>query len=197
MGSEEGPLVYLAGPGVFRPDVVDHAIWLLERCRAYGMRGLFPYDVEDVGFPPRADSIYRESLNRLEKCDVVMADLNPFRGQEPDSGTVLAIGYALAKGKEVFAHIRDGRMLKDRIGDIGPEGWRVEDFGLPLNAMLGVSVSWVVGNEDDCLQSIAACAAYRRTCIAQDKVADLTVMVKSAKAQPKFSLSNLLQRKSA
>lgn len=149
------PLIYLAGPSVFRPDAEAYAIALLEKCRQHGLRGLYPLDVEEgVTQIPRADSIYRANITRIEKADIVMADLNPFRGLEPDSGTAFELGYAAAKGKLLYAHIKDGRSLVTKHGGTDSNGWQIENFGLPLNLMLSIPVRLIIGTEDDCLAAI-------------------------------------------
>jgi hypothetical protein len=84
----------------------------------------------------------------------VLANLNPFRGAEPDSGTCVEIGYALALGKPVIGYAADLRPLRERLHASGPgadgryrdgAGMVVEDFGLPLNLMLAVPVQLVQG----------------------------------------------------
>lgn len=150
------PLIYLAGPSVFRPDAEAYAIALLEKCRQYGLHGLYPLEVEEGSAPLlRADSIYRANISRIEKADIVMADLNPFRGQEPDSGTAFELGYGAALGKTLYAHIADGRSLVERYGYSDGKGWQIENFALPLNLMLAVPVRLIIGTEDDCLAAIA------------------------------------------
>ena len=51
MGNETSPLIYLAGPSVFRTDALDYALWLLELCRKYQLRGLCPIDIESDSAP--------------------------------------------------------------------------------------------------------------------------------------------------
>ncbi len=140
MGNETSPLIYLAGPSVFRHDALDYALWLLELCRKYQMRGVCPVDVE-ADCVPRSDVTYRHNTQRVAQCDVVMADLNPYRGKEPDSGTCVEIGYALALGKEVYGHLRT-------------EGTGEQ---AELNRMLKAPVRLVCGDEEACLREIAAC----------------------------------------
>ena len=144
--------LYLAGPDVFRSDAKDWAGRVRELCRAAGHEALVPLD-EDV--PATAAAIYRSNLERIAAADAVLANLNPFRGDEPDSGTCVEIGYALALGKFVIGYADDLRPLRERLRATGPgtDGrWRdgaghaVEDFGLPLNLMLAVPLPLVQGN---------------------------------------------------
>ncbi len=143
--------LYLAGPDVFRPDAKDWAGRVRELCRAAGHEASLPLD-DDI--PATAAAIYRSNLERIAVADAVLANLNPFRGAEPDSGTCVEIGYALALGKIVIGYADDLRPLRERLGAGGPDaggryrdaaGHAVEDFGLPLNLMLAVPLPLVQG----------------------------------------------------
>ena len=98
--------------------------------------------------------IYRDNVARIEACDAVLANLDFFRGLEPDSGTCFEVGYAVARGKVVIGYIPDGGSIPERIrsrdpsllrGGLDANGWTVEDFELPLNLMLAVPCRIVVG----------------------------------------------------
>ena len=152
--------LYLAGPDVFRPDAAAWAGRVRELCRAAGHEALIPLD-DDV--PPTAAAIYRSNLQCIAAADVVLANLNPFRGDEPDSGTCVEIGYALALGKPVIGYADDLRPLRERLRANGPGAdgrWRdaaghvVEDFGLPLNLMLAVPLPLVRSGVAAALQAL-------------------------------------------
>jgi nucleoside 2-deoxyribosyltransferase len=153
--------LYLAGPDVFRPDAAAWAGRVRELCRAARHEALIPHD-DDI--PATAAAIYRSNLQRIAAADAVLANLNPFRGAEPDSGTCVEIGYALALGKIVIGYADDLRPLRERLHATGPGAdgrWRdtagnaVEDFGLPLNLMLAVPVRLVEGGIDVALKALA------------------------------------------
>lgn len=151
--------LYLAGPDVFRPDARQWAAQSQALCAAAGHRALVPLD-EGLS---AADAIYRNNLRLLAEADAVLANLNPFRGAEPDSGTCVEIGYALALGKPIVGYAADLRPLRERLhaaagGDGGcrdAQGLAVEDFGLPLNLMLAVPVTLVQGGLADALRKLA------------------------------------------
>ena len=152
--------LYLAGPDVFRPDAASWAGRVRELCRTAGHEALIPQD-DDI--PATAAAIYRSNLQRIAAADAVLANLNPFRGDEPDSGTCVEIGYALALGKTVIAYADDLRPLRERLraGGPGADGrWRdaaghsVEDFGLPLNLMLAVPLPLVQGGVAEALHEL-------------------------------------------
>ena len=152
--------LYLAGPDVFRPDATAWAGRARELCRAAGHEALIPLD-DDV--PATAAAIYRSNLQCIARSDVVLANLNPFRGDEPDSGTCVEIGYALALGKTVIGYAEDLRPLHERLRASGPgadgryrdaEGHVVEDFGLALNLMLSVPVQLEQGGLEAALLAL-------------------------------------------
>lgn len=141
--------LYLAGPDVFRPDAAEWAAAARETCHRSGHEALVP--LEDA--ERDAGAIYRDNLALIVAADAVIANLNPFRGAEPDSGTCVEVGYALALGKPVVGYASDLRPLRERLlakrdGSrwVDAQGSKVEDFGLPLNLMLAVPLRLAEGD---------------------------------------------------
>ena len=135
--------IYLAGFDVFRRDAVDRGDYLKRLCAAQGLHGMYPFDnqVEDNLAPQvMAQMICTQNLQMIRDCDAVIANLNAFRGLEPDSGTAFEIGVAFALNKPVWAYFDAPPTLREQIphdseGRDG-EGFFIEDFGLPRNLML-------------------------------------------------------------
>ncbi|MEN3111102.1 nucleoside 2-deoxyribosyltransferase [Uliginosibacterium paludis] len=144
---------YLAGPDVFRPDALAWAAEARALCAAFGVEALVPLD----SVLTRADEIYRHNLALIAQADVVLANLDSFRGAEPDSGTCFEAGYAVALGKRVIGYTTEPAdshsrlrawqgqapelvegVLRDR------DGWLVENFGHPANLMLAESAAAIV-----------------------------------------------------
>ncbi|MDR6678227.1 nucleoside 2-deoxyribosyltransferase [Pseudomonas oryzihabitans] len=159
------PRIYLAGPDVFRPDAVAHGQALKALCAEQGCEGLFPLDnaiPAELSSPhEQAAWIYRANLALIDAADAVLANLDFFRGAEPDSGTCFEVGYAVARGKPVVGYVPEQGSLAERIRArypewVGPElldrdGWTLEEFGLPLNLMLAVPARIVVGGPAEAL----------------------------------------------
>lgn len=151
--------LYLAGPDVFRPDAAEYGRSLVALCAEYGFAGVFPLD---ESLPPglatveAARHIYQANIARIDACDAVLANLDFFRGPEPDSGTCFEVGYAIARGKPVIGYVPEDGSFAERVRRRYPEvaghgltdraGWQLEEFGLPLNLMLGVPCRVVVGD---------------------------------------------------
>lgn len=160
--------IYLAGFDVFRPDARQWGETLKDLCSKYGFEGLYPLDnaaPRNLAGAELALWIYRANIGLIERADLVMANVNTFRGAEPDSGTMFEIGYATALGKPVWGHTREGRPLVQQVGATRMPGsgiyadalgYTVEDFGLNVNLMIACSTQIVVGTEEDCLSEMAA-----------------------------------------
>lgn len=151
--------IYLAGPDVFRPDVHAWAASAREICRRHGYEPLLPIDHGETE-PGR---IFQANLDLIRKAQIVVANLNPFRGAEPDSGTCFEVGYAVALGKNVCGYVECGETLLARVNRIeradparthDDHGMAIEDFGLPMNLMLAVPALIVEGSLEDCLRQL-------------------------------------------
>lgn len=169
------PRIYLAGPDVFRPGAAAWGRHLRTLCAAHGFEGVFPLDESLPGDLPTpqavARRIYEANIAHIDACDAVLANLNGFRGAEPDSGTCFEVGYAVARGKPVVGHVAAGGTLAERLRtlhpalagpspDVDADGWSVEDFGLPLNLMLAVPCAVVVGDAEAALRQLRARLGY-------------------------------------
>jgi nucleoside 2-deoxyribosyltransferase len=161
--------IYLAGFDVFRPDALAQGERLRALCREHGFEGLYPLDnTLPPGLSGRqaAAWIYRQNIRLIERADLVMANLNPFRGLEPDSGTAFEVGYAAALGKPVWGYTGQGGSLVEQAAAgrdpadpsraVDAQGYTVEDFGLNVNLMLANAARIVAGDARDCLAAIAA-----------------------------------------
>lgn len=143
MPLSRSPQVYLAGFDVFRNDAIDRGRYLKALCEAQGLVGLYPFDNEvPAGLPSEetATLICNANIAMIRRCDAVVANLNCFRGAEPDSGTAFEVGMAVALGKPVWAYFDDLGSLRHQVKHdaqgFDAQGFQVEDFQLPKNLML-------------------------------------------------------------
>lgn len=138
--------IYLAGPDVFEKDAIAQGEALKKLCKDFGFKGLFPLDnvIHEDEPEKMAEAIRMANIKLIHEADIVMANLSPFRGFEPDSGTVYEVGFAEALGKPVFGYTSDLSTLKDRLIDHQKlnqdetfclDGKIIEDFGLSHNLM--------------------------------------------------------------
>ena len=169
----------MAGPWVFRPthDVRAFIRRVLDFCGdelQEAIKPLFPMDPivvdlddgdvmalsMDTTDPVKIAAHCRRHIAR---CDVIVADVTPFRGVQPDPGTVLEIGFAHGAGKGVWLYsekpiprLRDRLWAEGLISayinkDRDRDGYLIEDFGLPVDTMLS-AYPYTVG----CLPALEA-----------------------------------------
>lgn len=143
--------VYIAGFDVFAPDADERRAHAIEACRIRGLVPLHPLDNE----AQTARDIYEGNVALIRGADVVVANLNPFRGPcEPDAGTAFEVGFACALDKPVWAYVDDTSSMRERMGEADARGYNVEDFDLPMNLMLAESATLVQGSFEDCLDAL-------------------------------------------
>lgn len=146
--------IYLAGPEVFLLNAKEVGEEKKALCKKYGFEGVFPIDVEvkAEGRSPREFGLCISSVNEdlIKGCEVVIANLTPFRGPSADVGTVYELGYAHALGKLVLAYTNvsedftertvkalGGRVVRGGDGLLRDElGMFVEENGLVDNLMV-------------------------------------------------------------
>ncbi|WP_428738731.1 nucleoside 2-deoxyribosyltransferase [Sulfurimonas sp.] len=160
--------VYIAGPDVFEQDSIEIGKQLVALCKEYGYEGLYPLDnVVDFSQEKHkiAKDIFDANVAMIEKADIVIANLNQFRGKEADSGTVWECGYASALGKEVYGYMENTNNYIDTFEHsekFQREGYEVdkyerliEDFDHPINLMIACSVKEIIeGSFEDVLKGL-------------------------------------------
>lgn len=155
---------YLAGPEVFLPNAREIGAGKKAICAANGLDGLFPLD-KDVPAGNRkpgevAFAIYVANIELLDRADLVIANLTPFRGPSMDVGTAFEVGFASARGLPVFGYTKVAESLLERVLRLGggtrPRatpplaptdalGMEIEDFGFFENLMIEVPVRKAAG----------------------------------------------------
>ena len=160
--------IYIAGPDVFEQDSIQIGKKYLKLCKKYGYEGLYPLD-NIINFKQEkkkiAQDIFTANKNLIDSCDIVIANLNSFRGKECDSGTAWECGYASALGKKVYAYLHrtssyQGQFsydekMSNKDGFIDLNGRSIENFDYPVNLMLACSVEKIIiGNFENVLQNL-------------------------------------------
>jgi nucleoside 2-deoxyribosyltransferase len=144
---------YLAGPDVFLPNALSHAAAKVAICEKYGIIGRPPIndDFEDLAkLPPEKAwrGIYLKDIEMMEECDIIIANLTPFRGASADAGTLIEVGWFLGRAKPIYAYSNmatlfaaRSRVQTDALPD-PIENLLVEGFGLPDNLMIPGAVEY-------------------------------------------------------
>ena len=167
--------IYLAGPEVFLPDARLRFERHKELCRLHGFEPLSPLDNAGSGESgiALARFIFAGNVKMIDRCDIVAANCNPFRGACVDDGTAWEIAYAYARGKQIWGYCARIAPLpvivQSRIATedhesghpIDSDGFLVnEDFGNTLNLMLEFSIEasggkLIQGDFEQCLVEIS------------------------------------------
>lgn len=110
--------IYLAGPEVFLVNAREVGEQKKALCTKYGFEGVFPIDIEvkAQGKNPREIGICISDINEglIKSCDLVIANITPFRGPSADVGTVYEMGYAHGLGKKVLAYTNTEEPFTER-----------------------------------------------------------------------------------
>jgi nucleoside 2-deoxyribosyltransferase len=142
---------YLAGPDVFLPNARAHAERKIEICAKHGIVGHTPLNEHITRLPTMSDeafawAIFHKDVAMMESCDIIIANLTPFRGASADSGTLIEVGWFLGRGRPVFGYSNTATLFTERsraqvqaMPDPLP-GLVVEGFGLPDNLMIAGAV---------------------------------------------------------
>ena len=157
--------IYIAGPEVFYPNACEILQYKNELCSKYGYIGYSPFDneIKTKDKKEQRNIIKHKNEELIRKCDIVIANLNSFRGFEPDSGTCFEVGFATALGKKIYVYLYDhNKELKERyakynnlksISVYNLEGNDIEDFNIPINIMF--SNATIKGTFEECLIDLA------------------------------------------
>ncbi|MGF1619775.1 MAG: nucleoside 2-deoxyribosyltransferase [Rhodomicrobiaceae bacterium] len=116
------PHIYLAGPDVFFPDAMERAVRMKDHLATHGMIGWFPLDNEfDAANEPDPNDlalcIARANEKLMRDADIILANIQPWRGPEADDGTAYEIGFMAALGKLIVLYTNDARPFAERVTD--------------------------------------------------------------------------------
>lgn len=152
--SEKRRRIYLAGPEVFLPDARAMGAEKARRAAAAGFEGCFPLDQELnlSGLAKREQARHISLANEalMRSCDLLIANMTPFRGVSMDPGTAFEIGFMRALGQPVLGYTNVAPDLKARVeawrargiplGDSDRPDVEIEDFALAENLMMEIAI---------------------------------------------------------
>ncbi|GAA0584861.1 nucleoside 2-deoxyribosyltransferase [Caenispirillum bisanense] len=152
------PRVYLAGPEVFLADAVALGEAKKALCARHGFTGCFPLDNDlDLGALAPQDAglaISRANEALMRRCDLIIANITPFRGPGMDPGTAFEIGFMRALGRPLFCYTASDLLHAERaarwagaaarvrpgVGVEDVDGLLIENFGMVENLMVDGAV---------------------------------------------------------
>jgi nucleoside 2-deoxyribosyltransferase len=155
--------VYLAGPEVFLSNSIEVLSSKKAICEAHGLKGYFSLDLDmDLDGLSDLDKAYRISAANerlIRECNLVIANMTPYRGPSCDVGTAYEMGFAKALGLPVFAYTNCDKTFLERTKNFldvsmredgsyqDEDGMGLENFGcwdnLMLDGCVHASHGWV------------------------------------------------------
>ena len=148
------PVIYLASAVRYESDAAEQLNEMKEICRQYGYDAITPLDrasgeaevMEENPYQAAALQFYRLQMN-VRSCDIILADLNDFRGYEPSCDVSFECGMGYQLGKKLFGYMRNTTIMRERIPNYGPDreyrdecGRNAENFDYPINLMFAGSM---------------------------------------------------------
>jgi len=120
--------IYLAGPEVFLPSEVALGVGFHKKdiCGRHGHVGVYPFDEKMPETGDVGHLIFDACVRMMDDCEVVIANMTPWRGVSMDVGTAVEVGYMHAQGKPVFGYTNETRSYNERCE---PDAYLIEPFG--------------------------------------------------------------------
>ena len=123
-------------------------------CSEAGFEGLFPLDqsldLAGLASGEQARRIARANETLMQSCDLLIANLTPFRGASMDAGTAYEVGYMRALGRPVLGYTNSPQDYADRAAvfrakcaapdDCDAPSIEIESFGLAENLMIEIAI---------------------------------------------------------
>jgi nucleoside 2-deoxyribosyltransferase len=149
-----GPRIYLAGPEVFLPDAMAVAGAKQALCASHGFEGVFPLDASldlaGLSKQEQARAISAANEGLMRGCDLLIANLTPFRGVSMDAGTAFEVGFMRALGRPVLGYTKvtaDYRARSEQyrraapgLPDADGPDIQIEDFDGAENLMIEAAI---------------------------------------------------------
>lgn len=116
--------IYIAGPDVFFKDSLQIGEDKKKLCEKYGFVGIYPLDLLPVDLfsgiystKKQAQIIKNACVNGIKDCDILIANMTPFRGVSMDIGTANEIGVAHILNKDIYGYSLDSRSYLQKLKD--------------------------------------------------------------------------------
>lgn len=140
--------IYLSGFETCSKDYFTIIQKMRKLCNKYGFIGICYEGVDDS-----EEEFFINKIKAIERSDILIANLNFFRGDNIWDTTAFEIGYAYAKEKPIYGYISDMRSLKEKIGmkyskDI------IKETTVPISLLISMSTTIIKGDLEQCLKFI-------------------------------------------
>lgn len=168
-GSNQRPTAYLSGSERYDEDAVQKYDFMKKMCSIYGIDAYSPLDwadevqkIETSNSYTKAANLFDNYQQHVRNCDLIIANLNDYRGYECCNDTGFECGMAFQLGKALYGYMDQVKPMKDRVPNLGEarelrdmSGCNVENFDYPLNLMFGCSMEIFEGKFSETIEKIA------------------------------------------
>lgn len=166
---QKQPVVYLAGFERYEADGDTVYAKMKDLCRQYGFQAVSPLDpaegvkIVETNHPYiRAANQFDHWQQHVRDCDIVIANLNNYRGYEISNDVGFECGMGFQLGKKLYGYMDDAGPLIGRIPHRGAaaeyrdqSGSNVENFNYPANLMFACSMTILEGKFEDIIKSVS------------------------------------------
>lgn len=156
--------IYLAGPDVFFSNAAVIGAAKKEICAKHGFEGVFPVDLlptdvfsDKYTHDQQAKIVQQACVKGIRECDLLVANMTPFRGVSMDVGTAYEMGAAHIIGKKVYGYTLDASVYLKKVKDdddctskdgvhYDSFGCVIEDFSRIDNCMVTEACEFIVSD---------------------------------------------------
>lgn len=163
------PLVYLAGFERYEADGKARFEKMKQLCQDFGYDAVSPLDWQQGLAPLTAEDSYAGAAmafdswqQHVRSCDIIIANLNDYRGYEVNNDVAFECGMGFQLGKKLYGYMDNTDKMTQRIPNLGEAGGfrdqsgsNVEDFDYPVNLMFACSMKIFEGSFETVIRQIA------------------------------------------
>lgn len=165
----ERPLVYLSGFERYDANGEELFSAMKALCQECGLDAVSPLDwaegvekIESENPYITASNLFDNFQQHVRDCDIIIANLNNYRGYEVNNDVGFECGMGFQLGKKLYGYMEDISPLIHRIPHLGEEkefrdqtGSNVENFNYPANLMFGSSMKIFEGDFKEIIGKVA------------------------------------------
>lgn len=167
---QKHPLIFLSGFERYDENGIETLESMKKLCWHYGFHAVSPLDtarskekIQTENAYHQAACLFQNVQYHVRDCDIIIANLNNYRGYEVNNDVAFECGMGYQLGKTLYGYMDDTRPLTDKIPHLGEEneyrdhtGSNVENFNYPVNLMFACNMKIFMGKFEDIIAQAAA-----------------------------------------
>lgn len=166
---QKHPLIFLSGFERYEANGFETLEKMKKLCMLYGFHAVSPLDTAGYGEIMQAENDYLKAAclfqniqHHVRNCDIVIANLNNYRGYEVNNDVAFECGMGYQLGKKLYGYMDDTRPLIEKIPHLGEQkeyrdhtGSNVENFNYPVNLMFSCNMKIFMGKFEEIIAQAA------------------------------------------